>query len=268
MDISSTKDKINYWQQQQDVNQLKKSRLKVKTDQASTSQLNEKVQSYVDQNQLKRTQSDSDQRGSPFKKRHFTEQFASPVHTDNDDDDDDDDDDSDSNTGTITSTNNTEIKRDDSRRRAAHIAAEQKRRDSIRKGFDSLQSLVPNSHLLDPVSSQKVSKAAILKRSMDYLAQLNKEKQQLNNQLETKKKEIFCLRTVQKAYEDILEANTNSKKYANISINDEQKFKLFQNIADTIFTSFDQAMQAGQGISFSQFTSTILHWIEDSCKPS
>jgi hypothetical protein len=32
----------------------------------------------------------------------------------------------------------------------------------------------------------------------DYLAQLNKEKQQLSNQLESKKKETFCLRAVQK----------------------------------------------------------------------
>ncbi|CAF4396770.1 unnamed protein product, partial [Adineta steineri] len=28
------------------------------------------------------------------------------------------------------------------------------------KGYDALQSLVPNSHLLYPISSQKVSKAA------------------------------------------------------------------------------------------------------------
>lgn len=32
----------------------------------------------------------------------------------------------------------------------------------------------------------------------DYLIQLNKEQQQLSNQLEAKKKEIFCLRAVQK----------------------------------------------------------------------
>ncbi|CAF1116566.1 unnamed protein product [Rotaria sp. Silwood1] len=262
MDISSTKDKINYWQRQQDVNQITKSGLKI--DQPSTPQFSETDQFYVDKNQLKRTRSDSDQCGSPFKKRHFTEPFVSPVHTDNDDDDND----SDSNTGSITSKNSTGTKRDDSRRRVAHIAAEQKRRNAIRKGFDSLQSLVPDSHLLDPVSSQKVSKAAILKRSMDYLSQLNKEKQQLNNQLEIKKKEIFCLRTVQKTYEDILEMNTNSKKYANASINDELKFKLFQNITDAIFISFDQAIQTGQTISFSQFASTILRWVEDSCKPS
>lgn len=42
----------------------------------------------------------------------------------------------------------------------------------------------------------------------------------------------------------------------------------FQSIADTIFHSFDQAMQSGQIIEFNQFTSTILRWVEDSCRPS
>jgi hypothetical protein len=32
----------------------------------------------------------------------------------------------------------------------------------------------------------------------DYLAQINKEKQQLHNQLEAKKNETYCLRAVQK----------------------------------------------------------------------
>ena len=74
--------------------------------------------------------------------------------------------------------------------------------------------------------------------------QLNKEKQQLNNQLEAKKKETYCLRAVQKlvrlfewilffkfifkirAYEDILEMNLNSSKNASASMDDEHKFKV------------------------------------------
>ena len=32
--------------------------------------------------------------------------------------------------------------------------------------------------------------------------------------------------------------------------------------------TFDQAMQAGQMTNFSQFTTTILRWIEDSCRPA
>jgi hypothetical protein len=76
----------------------------------------------------------------------------------------------------------------------------------------------------------------------DYLAQLNKEKLQLSIQLESRKKETFCLRAVQKlvfnfclyflieilirTYEDILEMNINSSKNASASIDDEQKFQV------------------------------------------
>jgi len=62
--------------------------------------------------------------------------------------------------------------------------------------------------------------------------------------------------------------NMASSKNAGATIDDEHKFKVFQNIADVIFISFDQAMQSGQITNFSQFTSTILRWIEDSCRPS
>ncbi len=67
------------------------------------------VQVYGDSNQLKRSLSVSDQRGSPFKKRQFSQQTTSPVQSGlliylwyiisifykiEDDDDDNDDDDS------------------------------------------------------------------------------------------------------------------------------------------------------------------------------
>ncbi|CAF1553520.1 unnamed protein product [Rotaria magnacalcarata] len=273
--------KADYWHQQ-DVNPPTKSHLKLPVNTQVTSHYDGAVHFYDgisgNNNQLKRTYSGSDQSASPFKKRPFIQQVIPPPppiqpqsssvdHSDEDDDDDDDEGDT-INMSSGVMEKNSGTKRDDSRRRAAHTAAEQKRRNAIRKGYDALQSLVPNSHLLDPISSQKVSKAAILKRSTDYLIQLNKEQQQLNSQLDAKKKEIYCLRAVQKTYEDILEMNMNSIKNASKTIDDEDKFKVFQNIADAIFVSFDQAMQSGQVTSFAQFTSTILRWIEDSCRPS
>ena len=44
------------------------------------------------------------------------------------------------------------------RRREAHTAAEQKRRDAIKKGYDTLQGLVPTCHQTD-ASGHKVSEA-------------------------------------------------------------------------------------------------------------
>jgi len=51
------------------------------------------------------------------------------------------------------------------RRREAHTAAEQKRRDAIKKGYDSLQELVPTCQQPD-ASGHKVSKAVVLQKSI------------------------------------------------------------------------------------------------------
>ncbi|CAF0837895.1 unnamed protein product [Adineta ricciae] len=261
-----------YWNGQ-DVNQAIKSHLKAPINSQINAQYGEVVQCYDGVNNnpsLKRDRSNSDWQISPLKKRQYVHQvsYSLPSSADHTDDDDDDEDEE----GDITNVNGNMIKtgdtkRDDSRRRAAHTAAEQKRRNAIRKGYDALQSLVPNSHLLDPISSQKVSKAAILKRSTDYLMELKKETQEISAQLEASRTDTYCLRAVQKTYEDILEMNLNSSKNANATIDDEHKFRVFQNIADGLFVSFDQAMQTGQVTNFAQFTSTMLRWIEDSCRP-
>ena len=55
------------------------------------------------------------------------------------------------------------------RRREAHTQAEQKRRDAIKKGYSSLQDLVPTCQQQDPISGYKLSKATVLQRSIDYI---------------------------------------------------------------------------------------------------
>jgi len=55
------------------------------------------------------------------------------------------------------------------RRREAHTQAEQKRRDAIKKGYDSLQELVPMCQQNDSLSGYKLSKATILQKSIDYI---------------------------------------------------------------------------------------------------
>lgn len=54
------------------------------------------------------------------------------------------------------------------RRREAHTQAEQKRRDAIKKGYDSLQSLLPTCQQSD-ISGYKLSKATVLQKSIDYI---------------------------------------------------------------------------------------------------
>lgn len=54
------------------------------------------------------------------------------------------------------------------RRREAHTQAEQKRRDAIKKGYDTLQELVPTCKQTDN-SGYKLSKAIVLQKSIDYI---------------------------------------------------------------------------------------------------
>ncbi|CAH1241879.1 MLX [Branchiostoma lanceolatum] len=56
------------------------------------------------------------------------------------------------------------------RRRNAHTAAEQKRRDAIKKGYDELQQMVPTCQTQEQIGAQKLSKATVLQRSIDYIS--------------------------------------------------------------------------------------------------
>jgi len=75
------------------------------------------------------------------------------------------------------------------RRREAHTAAEQKRRDAIKKGYDTLQELVPTCTQTD-ASGHKVSKAVVLQKSIDFIQHLSKQKKSQENDLTSLRKEV------------------------------------------------------------------------------
>ena len=75
------------------------------------------------------------------------------------------------------------------RRREAHTAAEQKRRDAIKNGYDSLQELVPTCQQTD-ASGHKVSKAVVLQKSIDYIQYLSTQKKTQETDLNSLRKEV------------------------------------------------------------------------------
>jgi hypothetical protein len=85
------------------------------------------------------------------------------------------------------------------RRREAHTHAEQKRRDSIKKGYEDLTCLVPTCQQPDSISSQKLSKAAVLQKSIDYMQFLLAEKKKKEEELENLRREVTALR-IMKTY--------------------------------------------------------------------
>ncbi|OAQ31403.1 helix-loop-helix DNA-binding protein, partial [Linnemannia elongata AG-77] len=65
----------------------------------------------------------------------------------------------------------------DAEKKANHIASEQKRRQNIRIGFDSLVEIVPT------LSECQRSEALILQKSVDYIQRLLDQKNELKNRV-------------------------------------------------------------------------------------
>ena len=106
---------------------------------------------------------------------YLTPSTSLAAHTDNVTDDDDSD-----------SKNSQSYKE---RRREAHTAAEQKRRDAIKKGYDSLQELVPHCNQTDQ-SGHKVSKAVVLQKSIEFIQHLANQKKKQESELSSLRKEV------------------------------------------------------------------------------
>ncbi|ETE65222.1 Max-like protein X, partial [Ophiophagus hannah] len=81
------------------------------------------------------------------------------------------------------------------RRRRAHTQAEQKRRDAIKKGYDDLQAIVPTCQQQDfSIGSQKLSKAIVLQKTIDYIQFLHKEKKKQEEEVSTLRKDVLALK--------------------------------------------------------------------------
>lgn len=76
------------------------------------------------------------------------------------------------------------------RRREAHTQAEQKRRDAIKKGYDTLQDLVPTCQQND-ASGYKLSKATVLQKSIDYIQYLHMHRTKQDEEKISLQKEVI-----------------------------------------------------------------------------
>ncbi|KAI4465326.1 basic helix-loop-helix zip transcription factor [Holotrichia oblita] len=76
--------------------------------------------------------------------------------------------------------------------RRSHIHAEQKRRYNIKNGFDMIHSLIPH---LNQNPNAKLSKAAMLQKSAEYIMQLRTERDQLKDEMDNLRQQIESLNT-------------------------------------------------------------------------
>lgn len=148
------------------------------------------------------------------------------------------------------------------RRREAHTQAEQKRRDAIKKGYDSLQDLVPTCQQTDS-SGYKLSKATVLQKSIDYIQFLLQQKKKQEEERNALRKEVVALRIMQANYEQIVKAHQNQPGQAEMRVSDETKFQVFQAIMDQLFLTFSNISVA----NFAELSGCVISWLEEHCKP-
>ncbi|XP_034942808.1 max-like protein X isoform X2 [Chelonus insularis] len=148
------------------------------------------------------------------------------------------------------------------RRREAHTQAEQKRRDAIKKGYDSLQDLVPTCQHTDS-SGYKLSKATVLQKSIDYIQFLLQQKKKQEEERNALRKEVVALRIMQANYEQIVKAHQTQPGHAETRVSDETKFQVFQAIMDRLFQTFSNISVA----NFAELSACVFSWLEEHCKP-
>uniref|UniRef100_K7GAR6 Max-like protein X n=1 Tax=Pelodiscus sinensis TaxID=13735 RepID=K7GAR6_PELSI len=151
------------------------------------------------------------------------------------------------------------------RRRRAHTQAEQKRRDAIKKGYDDLQAIVPTCQQQDfSIGSQKLSKAIVLQKTIDYIQFLHKEKKKQEEDVSTLRKDVTALKIMKVNYEQIVKAHQDNPNEGKDQVSDQVKFNVFQGIMDSLFQSFNASISVA---SFQELSACVFSWIEEHCKP-
>jgi len=165
------------------------------------------------------------------------------------------------------------------RRREAHTQAEQKRRDAIKRGYDYLQDLIPPAGDGEAAgggggaaaggaaggAGQKVSKAAVLQRSIDYIQQVQTQKDKQEEELDQLKKEVIALQIMRANYEQLVKAHKAQPADQDESVVPaEIKFETFKMLMDNLFVSFNDSVTVSD---FNELSGGVFSWLEEHCKP-
>lgn len=131
--------------------------------------------------------------------------------------------------------------------------------------YEDLQMLVPNcAPQSDSVSSQKLSKAVILQRSLSYLEFLQQQQKKQADELSKLKKQKIVLTIMKTNYEQIVQQQLSSNNMSSGTVSEEVKFRIFQQLMEKLFVSFNATVSTND---FQELSHGIINWIEEYCKP-
>ena len=157
-------------------------------------------------------------------------------------------------------------------RRQSHISAEQKRRGSIKQGFDHLQSL-----LINPATypTGKVSKTAILEKCIEYIEDSHQKRLNREKKMEVLRKEIAQLNKDICDFQQTLPASgapitrqrfeenrQRFREYVQRKTLQNYKFWIFSIILQQLFESYNATVSTG---NTDELCRTVLAWFEQKC---
>ncbi|XP_078060647.1 carbohydrate-responsive element-binding protein-like, partial [Mustelus asterias] len=157
-------------------------------------------------------------------------------------------------------------------RRTTHISAEQKRRFNIKLGFDALLRLVS---ILDTPAAPKLSKAATLQKTAEYINKLQQEQAQAQEEVQRIREEIerinaainisqqqlpvtgvpitqHCSRHIRGMFDEYVRVRTQYN----------WKFWIFSIIIRPLFESFNRMVSTG---SVDDLFQSTLTWLDQHC---
>ncbi|KAK6100549.1 Helix-loop-helix DNA-binding domain family protein [Brugia pahangi] len=135
------------------------------------------------------------------------------------------------------------------RKKATHLRCERQRREAINIGYQELKELLPSS--FSPIGC-KTTNAAILFRAADYLNQLKKEEENLNETLSQLAAQVSALELIAKQYENMAINSCTSNKSS-------IQCQIIQAFLDSCFASFRRQVNVS---SLQSVIETLLPWVE------
>ncbi|PAA67973.1 hypothetical protein BOX15_Mlig005845g1, partial [Macrostomum lignano] len=158
------------------------------------------------------------------------------------------------------------------RRRELHLQSEQKRRDSIKLGYERLSEQVQSGGGTSDGGGKgaALSKATILQRSIRHMESLNRQRELQETELDCLKKQVAALQVIEESYRQLLASgrltSSLSAAAASVRVPDSVKLAVFRSVMDELFDSFNSA--TGDASSFVELSGRSLAWLEHSCQPS
>jgi len=177
------------------------------------------------------------------------------MNEDDDGDEDDGDDDGSTPRGEF-STADFSIDSSTDRKKRVHLKCEQQRREAIKTGYAELKEMLPSDFA--PLG-YKMTNAAILFRTVDYIQKLQQTDRQQSEELVKLRSQLSALQIICQNYENLVSQQGSKSAGAKESACAQQKFKIFQGLLDRCFLSFDRSVQTD---SYASITGSLLAWLE------